>query len=100
MKLSLIDTHCDTAYELYHRRAHLDRNDCHIDLEKASVFKHYAQYYAVWSNKRLDDEGCWQDFLKITAYFDKELAALSDRAVRVRTGQELAAAWESGKHAA
>ncbi|MGN1445802.1 MAG: dipeptidase [Eubacteriales bacterium] len=100
MELSLIDTHCDTAYELYHRGAHLDRNDCHIDLEKASVFKHYAQYYAVWSDKRLDDEDCWQDFLKITEYFDKELAALSDRAVRVRTGQELAAAWESGKHAA
>ena len=42
MELSLIDTHCDTAYELYHRGAHLDRNDCHIDLEKASVFRHYA----------------------------------------------------------
>ena len=51
-KLSLIDTHCDTAYELFHRGEHLDRNSCHIDLEKASCYQHYAQYFAVWSNKR------------------------------------------------
>ena len=85
-KLSLIDTHCDTAYELFHRGEHLDRNSCHIDLEKASCYQHYAQYFAVWSNKRLDDEACWQDFLKITDYFQAELDRLSDRAVQVRTG--------------
>ena len=84
-KLSLIDTHCDTAYELFHRGEHLDRNSCHIDLEKASCYQHYAQYFAVWSNKRLDDEACWQDFLKITDYFQAELDRLSDRAVQVRS---------------
>lgn len=99
-KLSLIDTHCDTAYELFHRGEHLDRNSCHIDLEKASCYQHYAQYFAVWSNKRLDDEACWQDFLKITDYFQAELDRLSDRAVQVRTGAELDAAWAAGKTAA
>ena len=82
-KLSLIDTHCDTAYELFHRGEHLDRNSCHIDLEKASCYQHYAQYFAVWSNKRLDDEACWQDFLKITDYFQAELDRLSDRCAPV-----------------
>ena len=99
-KLSLIDTHCDTTYELFHRGEHLDRNSCHIDLEKASCYQHYAQYFAVWSNKRLDDEACWQDFLKITDYFQAELDRLSDRAVQVRTGAELDAAWAAGKTAA
>ena len=61
MKLSLFDTHCDTAYELYHRGVHLDANDCcHISLDKASCYDGYAQYYAVWSNRRLDDEACWR----------------------------------------
>ena len=77
MKLSLFDTHCDTAYELYHRGVHLDANDCcHISLDKAEAYDRYAQYYAVWSNRRLDDEACWQDFLKIAANFKAELARI------------------------
>ena len=97
--LSLIDTHCDTAYELYHRGQHLDVNDCHIDLKKASVYRHYAQYFAVWSNKRLDDEACWQDFLKISDNLTAELTRLSDSAAQVRTGDELDAAWAADKTA-
>lgn len=100
MELSMIDTHCDTAYELYHRPAHLDSNNCHIDLEKASVYRNYAQYYAVWSNKRKDDESCWEDFLKITKNFDEELERLSDRAVRVRDAKGLTDAFAARKHAA
>lgn len=97
--LSLIDTHCDTAFELYHRKQQLDANDCHIDLQKASVYRHYAQYFAVWSNKRLDDEACWQDFLNISDNLTAELERLSDRAVQVRTGSELDDAWASNKTA-
>ncbi len=100
MKLSLFDTHCDTAYELYHRSCGLQENDCHIDLAKASAYEHFAEYYAVWSNRRLDDEACWQDFLKIAAYFDEELDRRSDVAVRVRNADDLNAALKSKKHAA
>ena len=51
MKLSLFDTHCDTALELYKHKAHLDCNDCcHISLEKAAGYDNYAQYYAIWSH--------------------------------------------------
>lgn len=99
MNLSLFDTHCDTAYELYHRNCGLTTNDCHIDLTKASVYDRYAQYYAVWSNRRLDDETCWQEFLKIASNFDAELEKLSDVAVRVQTAEELVSAWNSKKHA-
>jgi membrane dipeptidase len=101
VKLSLFDTHCDTAYELYHRGVHLDANEgCHISLDKASCYETYAQYYAVWSNRRLDDEACWQDFLKIAANFKAELARIPDRAVQVTSAAELEAAVQSGKHAA
>ena len=101
MKLSLFDTHCDTAYELYHRGVHLDANDCcHISLDKAEAYDRYAQYYAVWSNRRLDDEACWQDFLKITANFKAELARIPHRAVQVMNASDLEAAVSAGKHAA
>ncbi len=101
MKLSLFDTHCDTAYELYHRGVHLDQNEgCHISLAHAATYEKYAQYYAVWSNKRLDDEACWQDFLKISDNFAAELARLSDRTVAVRSAADLTLAVETGRHAA
>ena len=101
MKLSLFDTHCDTAYELYHQGVHLGTNDsCHISLEKAACYDRYAQYYAVWSNRRLDDETCWEHFLKIAANFKTELATIPDKAVQVISAADLEAAVQSGKHAA
>ena len=101
MKLSLFDTHCDTAYELYHRDLHLDANDgCHVSLERSACYERYAQYYAVWSNKRLDDEACWQDFLKIAANFKAELSRIPHLAVQVTNAAELEAAVREGKHAA
>ncbi len=96
----LFDTHCDTAYELYHRGCGLLKNDCHIDLEKASVYPKYAQYYAVWSNRRKDDETCWEDFLKIAENFDKEIAATNGKTVRVTDAAGLESAWSKGQHAA
>ena len=101
MKLSLFDTHCDTALELYNHKAHLDSNDCcHISLEKAAGYENYAQYYAIWSNRRLDDEACWQVFLESSAYFKNELNRIPEHAVLVSHGAELEKAVREGKHAA
>ena len=98
--LRFFDSHCDTAYELYHRGVGLDENNCHVSLSNAVPYSQYAQYYAVWSNRRLDDETCWQDFLRIAEYFDRDIERLSDKMARVSTGNELATALEQGKHAA
>ncbi len=100
MKLSLFDAHCDTAYELYRRQALLDHNECHVSLERACVYDHYAQYYAVWSDKRLDDEACWQAFLRISDYFLAEVQRLSDRILPIASGDDLERATQSGKNAA
>ncbi len=100
MKLSLFDTHCDTAYELYHRNMPLDQNNCHVSLEQAAVYEKYAQYYAIWSNKRKDDEACWTDFIHISDNFSAELARLSDRTWAVKSPADLEYAVKSGRHAA
>lgn len=101
MKLSLFDTHCDTALELFNHKSTLDTNTAfHISLEKASVYERYAQYYAIWSNRRLDDEACWQVFLEASDYFAAELDRLRDRTVSVKCGADLERAVAQGKHAA
>ena len=101
MNPSLFDTHCDTAYELWRRGVGLAHNpECHVSLSKAACYKRYAQYYAIWSDRRLDDEACWVQFLKISDYFQSELARLSDQAAPVTTAAELEATLSAGKHAA
>ncbi len=101
MKLSLFDTHCDTASELYRRGLHLDRgNGCHVSLNRAEVYDTYAQYYAVWCNKRRGDEDCWTDFLNISDNLAAEIARVPDKAALVRSADELTAALSSRRHAA
>lgn len=99
MTLDYIDLHCDTAYELFHRDEHLDRNTCAVSLDSASCYSHYAQFFAVWSNKRLDDEAAWRDFLAIADRFEDEVTRCSGVTL-ARTANELNAAWESGSTAA
>ncbi len=101
MKLSLFDAHCDTASELYRHGVHLDKNDqCHVSLEHALVYDRYAQYYAVWSDKRHDDEACWMDFLKLSDNLAAEISRVSDRAAFVKSAEELTDALSTGRHAA
>ena len=99
MTLDYIDLHCDTAYELYHRHEHIESNTCAVSLDGATAYPHYAQFFAVWSDKRLGDEAAWRDFLTIADRFSSELAH-SDRAAHVRTASELRASWQSGRCAA
>ena len=101
MKLSLFDGHCDTAYELYRRKVGLSDNTCcHVSLENAACYDRYAQFYAIWSDRRLDDEACWEQFLRIASNFKAELEAVPDKAVQVTSSSDLEIAAKSGKHAA
>ncbi|MBQ4111657.1 MAG: membrane dipeptidase [Clostridia bacterium] len=101
MELSLFDTHCDTAYELFHRGVHLDHNDsCHISLDQAAGYKAYAQYYAIWSNRRLDDETCWSHFLAISDNFAREIERIPEQALQVTSASDLEKAVREGRHAA
>ena len=98
--LSLLDAHCDTAYELYRRKEALSDNTCHISLRHSRTFDRYGQCYAIWSDKHLDDETCWAQFLAIADYFKQQVEACSDRVSLVHSFDELAAAWSASKQAA
>ena len=89
MKLSLFDTHCDTAFELYRRKEELRENTCHIALTKAQEYDKYVQLFAVWSDRRYDDQTCWEDFLKIADHFDALIAQEATSIARVTSKSEL-----------
>lgn len=100
MKLSLFDTHCDTAYELFHRNEALQDNTCHISLYNAKEYEKYVQLFAIWSNRRKDDETCWQEFLAVAENFDRLIAKENGAIARVRNHRDLQQALQNNQRAA
>lgn len=98
--LSLIDTHCDTAFELYHRSEGLLTNSCHISLDGAEKYKNYTQLFAVWADKRKSDDECFEDFLLISDNLKAEIEKNSDKISLVKSFAEMQGAWDQGRRAA
>ena len=98
--LSIIDTHCDTAFELYHRGQSLFENDCQIDLDSAEKYKNYTQFFAVWADSKKTDDECFIDFLAISDNLKKEILRHSDKIRLVNTFAQMQDAWNEGKRAA
>ncbi len=98
-KLSIIDTHCDTASELYHRGQSLYFNDCHISLEKTEKYENYAQFYAIWADKRKSDDDCFEEFLKISDSLSEKIAENSDTVSLVTSFSDMEKAWQENKKA-
>lgn len=98
--ISLIDSHCDTAYELYHRNEGIRQNSCSIDLERAKKYKRYAQFFAIWANKSLDDDTAYESFLQISESFYRELENETKSIALVKSFDEMNSAFDRGKIAA
>ena len=94
-----IDLHCDTALSLYRKQQDLKTNELAISLEKAAPYPHYAQFFAVWGSSRRTDEEIYSDFITVSDQFFAQLEK-HDTIQQVRDGEQLRAAWESGKNAA
>lgn len=99
-KLTLIDTHCDTAFELFRKGEDLDKNTCHISLDRIKNYKNYTQFFAVWANKRRTDDEAFEDFLKISDNLKNEIEKNCDRIILVNSFCEMTSAWEDNKAAA
>jgi len=71
--LNYTDLHCDTAYEIYKSKSGLNKNNYHIDTERAKIFNRYSQIFAIWSdNDKTDDEN-YEDFFRVRNYFIENL---------------------------
>ncbi len=98
-KLSIIDTHCDTAFELYHRKQSIFENNCHISLKNAEKYEDYTQFFAIWADKRKGDDECFAEFLKISENLQNEIAMHADKVKFVRDHKEMDEAWSQKKRA-
>jgi len=72
--LRFADLHCDTPYELYKKKAHINTNNLHISIDKCECFQQYLQVAAIWSDCKFTDEKCYSDFFNILDYFTNEAA--------------------------
>lgn len=97
---NLIDTHCDTAHELYKRGEALGKSTCHISIEKARKFKKYAQFFAIWSDKRRSDDEAFSDFIQIRDNFRREINEHSNDISFVTSFSEMERAFSQNKIAA
>ncbi|MBO5269203.1 MAG: membrane dipeptidase, partial [Clostridia bacterium] len=100
MELSLIDLHSDTAAELFRKKKSLYQNDLHVSIENASVYRRYAEVFAVYTSARLSDEDGYLKFFEIADYFQNELRTNADRIGFATSSEALSALWQSGKSAA
>ena len=96
----LIDTHCDTAYELYCRNENIKINTCHISIDKASAYEKYAQFFAIWSDKRKGNSEAYEDFLKISHNFKEEISNASNYISICTSFDDMNTAWNNNKIAA
>ena len=99
-RISLIDTHCDTASRIYSGDASIVNNAYHVSLDNAKKYKNYTQYFAVWADSRLSDEEAYRDFLNISDYLFSDINVNKSRISLVRTYEEMDEAWKEGKAAA
>ena len=60
--MNYIDTHCDTAFEIYKKKEPLFQNSLHISLDAAQEFEKYAQIMAIWSQSDISNGEGWSQF--------------------------------------
>ena len=99
--IPLFDGHCDTALLLAQKNlplGSLNKNELHVDLNKAQTFSKYAQFFAIFGVPRMYPDK--DVFTVIFERFIKELDYLTDKISLTRTKTEAEAAHKAGKTAA
>ena len=99
--MSFIDLHCDTASLIFENKAHLNRNDYHVDIQKMKASHYLAQWFAFFINvKALDGKNPFSYLEEMYAYFKAEVEANSESICIVSTYEEYLSCKASNKIAA
>ncbi|MCL2827779.1 MAG: dipeptidase [Oscillospiraceae bacterium] len=94
MKLPLFDAHCDTLFAMRDTGQAIERNNLHVDLNRAERYTPYAQFFALFG---FHGRQCFDAEYKL---FQGALANHPDRMIHCRTADQARAAARSGKIAA
>lgn len=92
------DLHCDTIAACADRDLPLAENDLHVSLAKAAGIERYVQCFAVFVHDRLRGEEAVSYFSRVADRFDLEMERNAAAISPCRTGADLSALSESGKH--
>ncbi|MCD8356548.1 MAG: dipeptidase [Clostridia bacterium] len=102
------DLHCDTIYELSDmasytkKRGTLLENRGHVDLQRAAVFDHYAQIFALFCGAKsvISPEDAHQRFIHLLQTAQHAFTACGDRLMHCKTASDWKQAQEQHKTAA
>lgn len=79
--MNYFDLHCDTAFEMYHKKQSLLCNNLAVSLEGFSGFEKKAQVFAIWSDNNKTPAEAFGDFFEISENLRKEINENSEKAV-------------------
>ena len=96
--MNYIDTHCDTAFEMFKKKEPLSRNSLHISLEAAQNFEKYAQIMAIWSQNDLSNGEGWSQFAAVLENLKLEIEK-NEKAALCTSFAQREAALSEGKRA-
>lgn len=96
--MNYIDTHCDTAFEMFKKKEPLFQNSLHISLDAAQNFEKYAQIMAIWSQSDLSNGEGWSQFSSVLENLRIEIEK-NEKAVLCTSFAECEAAFAEGKRA-
>ncbi len=84
------DLHCDTMTECCVKDKHIDKNDLHIDCQRAAEFDTYIQCYAVWIPDNLRGGAAFHRFQQVAERFSEEILHHEQTMYQYRTLEDLA----------
>lgn len=79
--MNYFDLHCDTAFDLYHKKLNLDGNGLSVSLSGYDVFEKKAQIFAIWTDHKIPKARAYEDFFAIFDYLNNQISKNADRAV-------------------
>lgn len=94
------DLHCDTITRCLDEDLPLWGSGLHVDLEKAGVFSHYVQCYAVWLPDELRGEAAYSYFCRAAQRLSQEAQAHRDAMALCASPGDLERAQAQGLHGA
>lgn len=97
--MDYFDLHCDTPYELFHKKSRFSSGNTCITAEKAGYLRKYAQVFDIWSDNKLTDDEAYAAFFEIYDNFVRELSENPEFAF-CRSAGDLAEAEKNGRRAA
>lgn len=87
--MKLFDLHCDTLYEMYFQNKDFTKSDLDISLDKAKCFEEYRQVLAIYSDNKLNEKECYEQFLKIYGNYKNRIPSDFTHILAIEGGKAL-----------